>query len=155
MPAITYNDFSGGLDRRLPITVQEASRLWILRNAYISAGKKIVKRPGLKKITDGLTGSVGLAGVAGRLKVFINVGDSFFPPAQVDSVALTVPTGLTEGQHLQRIYSAEMFSGFLYVVAEYDPSGVYVGGVSEGNTGNTDGGGHVPPPRPIPPGQAY
>jgi hypothetical protein len=35
----------GGLDRRLPVTVQDASRLWILRNAYITTGKRIKKRP--------------------------------------------------------------------------------------------------------------
>ena len=152
MPAITFSDFSGGLDRRLPVTVQDSSRLWILRNAYVTTGKRIAKRPGLRKIAGGLDGSVGLAAVNGRLKVFVDVENP--PPAappQVDVIGLWRPSGLTAGQYLQRIYSANMFNGFVYVVAEYDPQGVYVGGVSEGNTGG-DGSGHVPSPRPPVPG---
>ncbi len=132
MPAITYSDFSGGLDRRLPINVQEANRLWILRNAYINEGKRISKRPGLKVVATGLTGSVGLASVNARLKVFVPVGASFIAPSQVDAVRLDTPPGLTTGQSLQRVYYASMFQGYMYVVAEYDPTGVYVGGFGGG-----------------------
>jgi len=150
MPAITFSDFSGGLDRRLPVTVQDSSRLWILREAYITTGKRIKKRPGLLKIADGLTGSVGLCAVAGRLKVFISAGQVLSHPAQVDQVALSVPVGLTAGQSLQRVYSAQVYNGFMYVVADYDVSNVYVGGISEGNTGGS-GPTHVPLPRePLP-----
>lgn len=127
MPAISYSDFSGGLDRRLPINVQEANRLWILRNACITTGKKIKKRPGLKVVTAELAGSVGLAAANGRLKVFAPVGSSFVAPTAVDKVSLTNPT-LSAGQSLQRVYYASMFNGYLYVVAEYDPGGVYAGG---------------------------
>lgn len=153
MPAITFSDFSGGLDRRLPVTVQDSSRLWILRNAHITTGKRIKKRPGLKVISTALGGSVGLAAVAGRLKVFINMADPFTAPPQVDAIGLNIPAFLGPGQHLQRIYAATMFEGFPYVVAEYDPSGVYAGGVSEGNTGGGTPG-HVPTPRPPLPGTA-
>lgn len=127
MPAISYSDFSGGLDRRLPINVQEANRLWVLRNASITVGKKIKKRPGLKAISTALTGSVGLAAVNGRLKVFAASGSSFVAPSAVDKVSLTNPA-LGPGQFLQRIYYASMFGGYMYVVAEYDPTGVYTGG---------------------------
>lgn len=151
MPAITFADFSGGLDRRLPVTVQDASRLWILRNAYITTGKRIKKRPGLSKIADGLDGSVGLCAAAGRLKVFVNTNQVFYHPVQVDPVALTVPAGLIGGQKLSRVYAAEVFNGFLYVVADYDPGDVYLGAISEGNDGG-DGGGKVPPPRSPKPG---
>jgi hypothetical protein len=123
MPAITFQDFSGGLDRRLPVTVQDASRLWILRNAYITTGKRIKKRRGLKAIATTLSGTVGLAAVAGRLKTFANVNDVVTATPQVDVLYLSVPPGLTAGQHLQRVYSADMFNGFVYVVAEYDPQG--------------------------------
>ena len=36
MPAITYADWSGGVDRRLPFGVQDANKLWTLQNAYIT-----------------------------------------------------------------------------------------------------------------------
>lgn len=155
MPAITFSDFSGGLDRRLPVTVQDSSRLWILKEAYITTGKRIKKRPGLKAIAAGLGGTVGLTAVAGRLKVFATVGDTVSTPPQVDLVSLTVPPDLPVGMKLERIYSANVFNGFIYAVSDYDPGGVYVGGISEGNTGGTGeagGGGHVPPPRDPQPG---
>lgn len=151
MPAITFSDFSGGLDRRLPVTVQDSSRLWILREAYITTGKRIKKRPGLKKIAGGLAGSVGLASVAGRLKVFINTNQTFYHPDQVDAVALTVPSDLGPSDALQRVYAATVFNGYLYVVADYDAGNVYVGGITEGNTGGS-GVGRVPPPRDPQPG---
>ncbi len=127
MPAITYNDFGGGLDRRLPINVQDASRLWVLKNAYITQGKRIRVRPGLSKIVGNLSGSVGLAAANGRLKVFVTEGSTFAAPASVDKVELTDPA-LGPGTSLQRIYAATMFQGYLYVVADYKPEGVYVGG---------------------------
>lgn len=135
MPAITYSDFSGGLDHRLPINVQEANRLWTLKNAYITEGKRIAKRPGVKVVATGLTGSVGLMSVNSRLKVFTPTGSGFMPPATVDKVELDDPGTLAPGQSLQRIYYASMFQGFMYVVADYNPSGVYVGGYGNGLSG--------------------
>lgn len=118
MPAITYTDFSGGLDRRLPINVQEASRLWVLRNAYVTLGKRIRKRPGLRKVASGLAGSCGLENISGRLKVFVNKGGSFAPPPAVDAIALDVPTWAA-AQALAAIHHADMFSGYPFVVAGY------------------------------------
>lgn len=155
MPAITFADFSGGLDRRLPVTVQEANRLYILRNAHITEGKRIAKRPGLKVVTTGLTGSVGLVSVNARLKVFVATGATFTPPTAVDAVRLDDPPGLTGGQHLQRVYYASMFQGFMYVVAEYDPSGVYVGGFGGGlGDGASTDPGRPRIPTPVIPGSS-
>jgi len=148
MPAVTYADFSGGLDRRLSIDVQEANRLWVLRNAYVTLGKRIAKRPGLRAITTGLAGSVGLEAVNGRLKVFVAAEATYVPPVSVDAIKLTTPPGLTAGQFLQRIYSATMFNGFIYAVADYAPDGVYVGGA----TTSSSGGGNMStiPTKPLP-----
>lgn len=118
MPAISYTDFSGGLDRRLPISVQEASKLWVLRNAYITLGKKIKKRPALRKIATGLTGSYGLKAISGRLKVFCDTGVTFTPPSQVDSISLDLPTWAT-GSSLSIVHYADIFQGFPFVVAQY------------------------------------
>jgi hypothetical protein len=116
MPAISYNDWSGGLDRRLDIKVQDASKLWTLRNASITLGKRIKKRPGLKLVTTGLTGSYGLESINGRLKVFIERGASFAAPSVVDTIALDTPTSASG---LQRIHYADTYQAFPYVVAEY------------------------------------
>lgn len=118
MPAITYSDFSGGLDRRLDIKVQEANRLWTLRNAYITLGKRVRKRPGLKLEATGLTGSFGLEAISGRLKVFVDRGSSFSPPALADRIELDVPPSAA-GETLSRVHYGDLFSGFPYVVGEY------------------------------------
>lgn len=93
MPAINYTEFGGGLDRRLPISVQDANRLWTLRNAYITSGRKISKRPGLKLVSAGLSGSVGLVSMNGALAVFVESGTSFTAPDGIAQFTLTAYSG--------------------------------------------------------------
>lgn len=119
MSAITYSDFSGGLDRRLPINVQEASRLWVLRNAYINQGKRITKRPCLVNVVEGLSGSVGLEAINGRLTVFIAKGASYTPPAGVDVIELNVYNPAEVPTEFLGVLYADVFQGFAYVIAEY------------------------------------
>lgn len=118
MPAITYDSFDGGLDRRLPINVQQANKLWVLRNAYTTLGKRIRKRPGLVKVAAGLSGALGLESVSGRLKVFIDRGAAFTPPVDVDVIELDKPASASASS-LATVHWAEIFNGFVYVVAEY------------------------------------
>jgi hypothetical protein len=117
MPAITYKEYGGGLDRRLPLSVQDANRLWTLKNAYITSGKKIKKRPALKVVSTSLAGSVGLESMNGGLVVFTTVGSSFTPPPGVGVFQLNPFSpggGVTE---LVGINYAKMVLGFPYVVA--------------------------------------
>lgn len=124
MSAITYQDWSGGLDRRLDISVQEASRLWVLRNAHITLGKRIKKRPALSRVASGLTGSHGLKSISGRLKVFTDRGVSFTPPSQVDAITLDIPTWSSVGASLAQIHHGTVFTGYPYVVAQYSDGSV-------------------------------
>ena len=120
MPAISYREFSGGLDRRLPIGVQDANRLWTLTNAYVTAGHKIAKRPGLSLSSGVLTGSVGLASLNGQLVVFVEDGSGFSPPAGLAVIALSrVPNGDDTYAVLEDVLYAENFQGYPYVVAQY------------------------------------
>lgn len=118
MSTITYNDFGGGLDRRLPVSVQDANKLWVLRNAYVTLGKRIAKRPALKPVVAGLSGSSGLEAISGRLKVFVDRGSAFVPPAQCDKIELDKPAAAA-GTALDRILYADLFNGFPYVVSRY------------------------------------
>ena len=115
MQAITYKEFGGGLDRRLPIGVQDANRLWTLKNAYITSGKKISKRPALRAVTTGLSGSVGLTAIGGGLQVFAQVGAGYVPPSgvgvlELDGYSLGGPTELVG------VLYAKLFQGYPYVV---------------------------------------
>lgn len=93
MPAITYKEWSGGLDRRLPLGVQDANRLWRLQNAYITSGKKIAKRPGLKLVSAAMSGSVGLVAMNGVPCVFVEAGTTFTPPSGVAAFELSQYNG--------------------------------------------------------------
>lgn len=132
MPSISYTDWSGGLDRRLPINVQEASRLWVLRNAFITTGKKIRKRPCLKRVAGvTLTGSFGLATINSQLAVFVPAGtvvslpflpsneDPEAPKPLMTSYSLTMPSVVGATVQMAGIRYADMFQGFPYVVARY------------------------------------
>ena len=124
MPAITYNSFDGGLDRRLSVNSQDANKLWVLRNAYITTGKRLKKRPGLRLVTSGLTGSFGLKAVNGALNVFCDAGSGFTAPTvsglTISKVSLNIPaSGPGSGSTIDRIYYADLFQGYLYVVARY------------------------------------
>lgn len=118
MPAITYKEFGGGLDRRLPISVQDANRLWVLKNAYITSGKKIAKRPGLRLVSNALAGSVGLTAISGGLQVFAQAGGTFVAPSGVGLLELDAYTlgGATE---LIGVHWADIFQGYPYVVAAH------------------------------------
>ena len=94
MPAITYKEWSGGLDRRLPLGVQDANRLWMLQNAYITSGKKIAKRPGLKLVSANMAGSVGLVAMNGVPCVFVESGTTFTPPDGVAAFTLSQYSGV-------------------------------------------------------------
>lgn len=120
MPAITYNEFSGGLDRRLSVNSQDANKLWTLKNAYVTLGRRLKKRPGLKLVSTGLTGSFGLKAVSGTLKVFCDTGATFTPPVvsglTINRIDLDIPPA---GSTVDRIYYADLFQGYPYVVARY------------------------------------
>lgn len=122
MPAITYFDFGGGLDRRLSVNVQDASRLWVLRNAFVTQGKKIKKRPGLKKIGTGLSGYAGLAGLEDYVYLFYTAGTllqipSITGPAYVAFTELDQPASTTSA--LEKILYSDIFQGYAFVVAKY------------------------------------
>jgi hypothetical protein len=124
MPAISYNDFSGGLDRRLSVNSQDANKLWELTNAYVTTGKRLKKRPGLALVASGLTGSFGLKSVDGALNVFCDTGAVFTPPVvsglTINRKNLDIPAaGNGSGSTLDRIYYADLFQGFIYLVARY------------------------------------
>lgn len=139
MAAITYDEWSGGLDRRLSINVQPASQLWVLRNCYITLAKRIAKRPGLTPLAQGLAGTVGLRAFDGKLKVFALVGDSLplLPTAFVDAILLTNTTGTNQ---LRKVYYADQFQGFPYLAVQVRRPGFPSGFLTTDEHHYVDGG---------------
>lgn len=118
MPAISYQDFSGGLDRRLPVNVLDASHQWVLRNAFVTNGKRIRKRPCLKHISGGLTGSYGLENVDGYLCVFSLIGSGFSSPGAVTNIGLSTYNPAGTAMQFLGVSWADMYEGYPYVVSK-------------------------------------
>lgn len=99
MPSITFNDFAMGLDLRKGPSTSEASRLRVLTNAYVTPGKTIKKRPGLRFIyeleQDCWDGDSGHAGAVMK------------PSEMPDGWFVTAPTiGLFAGEGVLNTFSA-------------------------------------------------
>ncbi len=122
MPAITFSSFNGGLDRRLRINVQESNRLWVLRNAEVTTGKKLKKRPGLRKVATGLAGTYGLfaENSFGAISVFNDVGSTTLPPsAATYCKSVPITSSGTAGWSLSGVHYATLFQGRTFLTAKY------------------------------------
>lgn len=117
MPAISFSDFSSGLDLRKGASVSDANRLRVLDNCYVTTGKTIRKRPGLSVVANLEPGTVGLKSAGGKLNTFYSTGtvthaDTRFVPNKIEH-----PT--TPSAALSKIHYADSFNGYIYVSAEY------------------------------------
>lgn len=119
MATITYDEFDIGLDHRKGASVSDANRLRELKNAYVSKGKVIRKRPGTtlaQQFTGGEIGTKGLVAGNGKLNTFIEGeavthGNSLFQCHR-----LAHPTTV---QNINKIDLGDVFNGYLYVSALY------------------------------------
>lgn len=141
MPSITYNRFEGGLDLRQGAGVADANRLRVLKNAYVTTGKAIKKRPGLvleatfDDWVDELDNKVGLFALGGKLATFsrrptTGIAD---PDSRFISYEVTNPSGdyPVKGVYFADFIAGETASGYEttpypYVVTDWTDSGVSV-----------------------------
>lgn len=128
MPSIQFTDFSTGLDYRKSISTAPASSLRGLKNAYITKGKTIRKRPGLPLVATLETGTKGLVSGNGVLNTFYPYNATPISHAHPDFTANQLIHGTADtayaGGTLTKIHAGFIFAGYLYVAAEY----------SDGNT---------------------
>ncbi len=128
MPAITFERFDGGLDVSRSPSVAGANQLRVLKNAYVTTGRTLRKRPGLRKLGTLKAGTVGLAAgghaVYGdaRLWVFGDDSQGNAHPGVSGVTVTTQPLPPNDAYPIAwptRIRSAVDFNGYLYVVAEW------------------------------------
>lgn len=117
MPAITYEQFEGGLDVRPSNLVTRSNILRVLSNAYITTGRSIRKRPCLSFVATLEAGTIGLKAGNGKLNTFYGHGTAIthanplFRPNRAPH--------WTSGAAPTKIVTVEVFNALLYVVAEY------------------------------------
>ena len=117
MSAITFADFSSGLDLRKGASVSDANRLRKLTNCFVTTGKTIKKRPGLTLVTTLETGTQGLRAAGGKLNTFYGSGTITHADTRFVANKITHPT--TSTLAVKKIHFADVFNGFVYVSAEY------------------------------------
>ncbi len=115
MPAITFDRFDGGLDVRQLASSADANRLRTLTNAYVTTGRTIRKRPGLRKVADIQAGVFGLFSGLDALWTFsrFETVHAYFPELKH---ARIVDAGTSP---MVGVVHVEVFNGFLYVCVRY------------------------------------
>ena len=138
MPEIAFDQFGGGLDRRSSQSIAAANILWTLKNAYITTGKKIRKRPCLTKIATLEAGTAGLKGAGGKLNTFYGQGTITHANPLFLANKVAHPTLAVD---VAKAHFAEMFNGFLYASVEYTNGDVkhhYLDGTSPTHIADTN-----------------
>lgn len=118
MPSLTYDRFDVGLDRRKGASVADANRLRELKNAYVTQGRAIRKRPGLKRIATLETGTKGLVAAFGKLNTFYNAGSVTHANTLFQANMAKHSTSITEG--IARVHYGGVFLGYIYLSIEYN-----------------------------------
>lgn len=115
MPTISFAQWGFGLDLRKGASTSDANRLRVLKNAYVTDGKTVRKRPGCVHVRTLAPGTVGLFAGLGVLNTFqadiAGIADHGGGPI--------INRGLTPdgGFNLTKVYNVETFNGSLYVSA--------------------------------------
>jgi hypothetical protein len=131
MSTILYSDYSGGIDHSRPANLQDANRLRVLQNAYVTPGKSIRKRPGARYCWSWGPGVKGLYPGPGYLTGFW--GDGNADRQAVTQGAFLQDTGIFVSSRLQAgggdtapgnevidVRTAFLVAGQAYVVANTD-----------------------------------
>lgn len=117
MPAITFDDFAGGLDVRPAAALSRPNILRVLTNGYITNGKSIKKRPCLYKEATLEAGTVGLKAFGGKLNTFYGAG-SAITHADTRFVARRTPH-ITTGAAPTKVHYCDQYNALMYVAVEY------------------------------------
>ena len=135
MEVITFERFEGGIDLRKADQVSDANRLVECKNAYITTGFAVKKRPGLDKLT-----ATSVPSTCKGFFVFAGVGHlvSHIGPSGVPSLSGYGVSAATTGKvtpvmtwhelpnpddaadEVAIIWDAQVFNNQLYIVVEYD-----------------------------------
>lgn len=126
MPYILVEDFRGGLDRRRMNVTAAPGTLVELKNAHITRGGEIEKRPAFVEIVQLPSNTIGLAAAAGQIYTFGSDAESSVTfaadtPSNVTYVQLQHPSG----EELTDVLSVDFYNGQLYAAAQFADGRIY------------------------------
>jgi len=134
MEVITFDRFEGGIDLRKADQVSDANRLVECKNAYITTGFAVKKRPGLDKLsgTSFASDMKGFFVFAGQAHVVSHSSSSGAPTLSGYGIAASttgkVNTSITvhelanpdnASDAISIVWDAQVFNNQLYIVVEY------------------------------------
>ena len=117
MAGIAFDSFDFGLDVRRGPATSQPNRLREMTNCYVTTGKEIRKRPGLRKIATLESGTKGLRAGLGKLNTFYEAGT--ITHANTLFLANKVPHSTPGSTTVQKVWYCDAFNGYLYVSIEY------------------------------------
>ncbi len=126
MPYILVEDFRGGLDtRRMNVTATPGTLIEI-KNAHITRGGEIEKRPAFVELATLPAGTIGLAASGGQIYVFGSAAPATitFPtgtPSNINYVQLLHPSG----EALTDVLTVEFYNGQLYAAAQFSDGRIF------------------------------
>lgn len=121
MPAIAFDRFELGIDRRKGRGVSDSNRLYDLLNCFVTTGWALKKRPGLRKVASLAAGSVGLTPFDGKLHTFSAVSNPSHPVASNGVVIENhqLPYSADANDDVKAQHFADVFNGAIYIAIEY------------------------------------
>lgn len=116
MGQITFDRFDLGIDLRKGASVSDANRLRQLKNAHVTTGLAVAKRPALTIVAELEAGTKGLFAAFGKLQTFYGAGSVVHanPLFQANLVPHSSgPLAVTD------VHFADVFNAFIYASVEY------------------------------------
>ena len=131
MEVITFDRFEGGIDLRKADQVSDANRLVECKNAYITTGWAIKKRPGLDKLSSSAlpVTTAGLFVYNKKVHTVSHQTESSLPTlsghgigtgkvgTDITCSVLTDPASTTNS--ITKVWDAQVYANKLYIVVEY------------------------------------
>lgn len=126
MPYILVEDFRGGLDTRRSNVTATPGTLVAIKNAHVTRGGEIEKRPAFVSLTTLPSNTKGLAAANGQIYVFGHEAASAVTfasttPANVNYVRLEHPSGTA----LTKVLATDFFNGQVYASAQFADGRIY------------------------------
>jgi len=115
---IVFERFDFGLDLRKGPSTSDANRMRVLRNAQVTEGRTLRKRPGTTKVATLEAGTTGLFAGLGKLNTFYG-GNTPIVHANPLFAARNVKSPTTPALLLTEVYYGDVFNGFLYASVGY------------------------------------
>lgn len=117
MPAIIFDNWSGGQDLRRSLSMSAVNVLYLCSNCYVTTGRAIRKRPCATKIALLEPGTVGLVAGGGKLNTFYGDGTAI-THADTRFRANRTPH-ITTGVAPTSVNYVTLFNTFLYASVSY------------------------------------